>query len=322
MYIGDGSKTISALKYVGQEVDEAHNNLKNGGGQGSLIQTNVKSSDDTPYTNIASGPASIALGKNTQALGNTDFVIGQSNEDNSSGSFVGGSNCTNTGDYSLVFGRYLNNTHLGAVRLGFYNKDNDYTAFSIGTGDLNTRKNGLEYDAKNDTLSIPTGNISYGANLQGNTAYFSGKVTVSMDGIETNGKVKCENLDTGNNGSILCGGVIAAINITSRGPIEGTIITATNYFNATSDKRLKENIKQFEYKKSILDLPTYTFNFKNDKEKNLHLGCLAQDLQEICPEIVHENEEGYLSIEETKLVYLLLEEVKKLKVEVDKLRRV
>lgn len=102
--------------------------------------------------------------------------------------------------------------------------------------------------------------------------------------------------------------------------IEATNKIEAKEFNAKSDKRLKENIQPFEYKKSILDLPTYTFNFKNDKEKNLHVGCLAQDLQGICPEIVHENEAGYLSIEETKLVYLLLEEVKKLKMEVDKLR--
>ena len=90
-------------------------------------------------------------------------------------------------------------------------------------------------------------------------------------------------------------------------------------FNATSDKRLKENIKPFECEKSILDLPVYTFNFKSDKEKNIHVGCLAQDLKEICPEIVHEDSNGYLSIEETKLVYLLIQEVGKLQKEIEKL---
>ena len=90
-------------------------------------------------------------------------------------------------------------------------------------------------------------------------------------------------------------------------------------FKATSDKRLKENIKPFECEKSILDLPVYTFNFKSDKEKNIHVGCLAQDLKEICPEIVHKDENGYLSIEESKIVYLLLSEVKKLQKEIEDL---
>ena len=90
------------------------------------------------------------------------------------------------------------------------------------------------------------------------------------------------------------------------------------YFNATSDRRLKENIEEFQYNKSILDLPVVEFNFKGNKEK--HIGCIAQDLQELYPNLVHEDKDGYLSIEENKLVYLLLEEVKKLREEINKLK--
>ena len=91
-------------------------------------------------------------------------------------------------------------------------------------------------------------------------------------------------------------------------------------FNATSDKRLKENIVPFTSEKSILDLPVYTFNFKSDKNKKKHVGCLAQDLQEICPDLVNEDSQGYLSIEESKITYLLLEEVKELKKQVEELK--
>lgn len=91
-------------------------------------------------------------------------------------------------------------------------------------------------------------------------------------------------------------------------------------FNATSDKRLKENIVPFTSEKSILDLPVYTFNFKSDKNKKKHVGCLAQDLQEICPDLVNEDNQGYLSIEESKITYLLLEEVKELKKQVEELK--
>lgn len=92
------------------------------------------------------------------------------------------------------------------------------------------------------------------------------------------------------------------------------------FFNATSDKRLKENIVPFTSEKSILDLPVYTFNFKSDKNKKKHVGCLAQDLQEICPDLVNEDSQGYLSIEESKITYLLLEEVKELKKQVEELK--
>lgn len=92
------------------------------------------------------------------------------------------------------------------------------------------------------------------------------------------------------------------------------------FFNATSDKRLKENIIPFTSEKSILDLPIYTFNFKSDEKKKKHVGCLAQDLQEICPDLVNEDSQGYLSIEESKITYLLLEEVKELKKQVEELK--
>ena len=95
-------------------------------------------------------------------------------------------------------------------------------------------------------------------------------------------------------------------------------VTANTY-NAQSDRRLKENIIDYKPEKSILDLPVKKFDFI-DGPKN-QIGCIAQDLKEICPEIVNENEKGYLSIQESKLVYLLLDEVKKLKNEVEELKR-
>jgi hypothetical protein len=89
-------------------------------------------------------------------------------------------------------------------------------------------------------------------------------------------------------------------------------------FRATSDRRLKENIKEFTPQKSVLDLPVVEFDFKDTKKHTI--GCIAQDLQEICPEIVSADSNGILSIEESKVVYLLLDEVKKLRAEVDQLK--
>lgn len=96
-------------------------------------------------------------------------------------------------------------------------------------------------------------------------------------------------------------------------------LTATSFY-ATSDKRLKENLTPYACEKSILELPVYKYNFIKDKAKTEHIGCLAQDLQEICPEIVCAEADGYLTINESKIVYLLLNEVKKLKSEVEELK--
>ena len=96
-------------------------------------------------------------------------------------------------------------------------------------------------------------------------------------------------------------------------------ITATQ-FNATSDIHKKTAIQDYKCNKSILDLPIKEFEFIGDETHTKHIGCIAQDLQEICPEIVHEGKDGYLSIEETKLIYLLLQEVKELKKELKVLK--
>lgn len=89
--------------------------------------------------------------------------------------------------------------------------------------------------------------------------------------------------------------------------IEGKINATT--FNARSDARLKKNIKEYKNDNSILNLPIYEFDYINGNQHTI--GCLAQDLQKICPELVHEDENGILSISEIKLLYLIILEMKK-----------
>lgn len=98
--------------------------------------------------------------------------------------------------------------------------------------------------------------------------------------------------------------------------MQAGVMTAASY-NATSDARLKENLRGYEPKGSILDLPIYEYDFIDGPKDQI--GCLAQDLRGICPELVDEGDGGYLSIKESKIVYLLLKEVKRLKDEIDRL---
>ena len=98
-------------------------------------------------------------------------------------------------------------------------------------------------------------------------------------------------------------------------PDEGKLLAKK--FSASSDARLKENFQDLNTG-NILELPVFKFDFI-DGPKN-QIGCKAQDLQKICPEIVDVDSDGYLSIQESKLVYLLLQEVKKLKQELNNLK--
>lgn len=66
-----------------------------------------------------------------------------------------------------------------------------------------------------------------------------------------------------------------------------------------SDKRAKENIVKSKYGINVIrHLNTYTFNFKSDKTKTLHVGLIAQEVQKYIPEAIKVNPEtGKLMID-------------------------
>ena len=175
---------------------------------------------------------------------------------------------------------------------------------------VNNGSSGVYYFIGIDNY-IPAGNYQDVGSIGNRYLYYNQTIEQLVSGTQ-NPTVVTE--PSGLNSNIFAGtrGIFS-----SGGICSGSVITASS-FNAKSDVRLKENIKEYNCKNSILDLPVVEFDFKSNKTH--HIGCIAQDLQKICPEIVHENNEGYLSIEEGKIVYLLLNEVKKLKQEIEELK--
>lgn len=90
------------------------------------------------------------------------------------------------------------------------------------------------------------------------------------------------------------------------GDIMSGSLTATAFYQS-SDIRLKENIEEISLEKS-LDIinflkPVY-YNFKDNPNKK-EVGFIAQDVKEVLPEAVNENEKGYLSIDYSKLSVIL-----------------
>ena len=104
------------------------------------------------------------------------------------------------------------------------------------------------------------------------------------------------------------------------GPVEGHYFNATSY-NTTSDIRKKCNIEDYKFSESILNLPIKQFEYLGDSTHTKYVGCIAQDLQKICPEFVTEAADGMLTIQESKLIYALLQEVRDLKEKVEMLER-
>lgn len=135
--------------------------------------------------------------------------------------------------------------------------------------------------------------------------------------VKASGKLEITNTDTSSIGGALTVGGALTIN----GDLSGVKKLNAKTVNTLSDIRKKTNIESFIPSKSILELDVKKFEYHEDPSHKQYIGCIAQDLQEICPEIVDTNADGYLSIQESKLVYLLLDEVKKLRNEIVLLKK-
>ena len=98
----------------------------------------------------------------------------------------------------------------------------------------------------------------------------------------------------------------------------GGNVTATGFYES-SDIRLKENIQPLNYGlKEIEKIDTHTWNWKKDGAEDI--GVIAQELETILPELVKTNEEGYKSVNYTKLVPILINSIKELSNQVKALK--
>ena len=96
-------------------------------------------------------------------------------------------------------------------------------------------------------------------------------------------------------------------------------------YGSPSDKRLKENIKPVTNAlDKVSKLQGVTFDWKESEsilDIKEDIGFIAQDVQEVLPELVRENEDGKLSLRDKGIVPILVEAIKELKAEIEELKK-
>lgn len=111
----------------------------------------------------------------------------------------------------------------------------------------------------------------------------------------------------------------------------GNDISAAGNITAysTSDQRLKENITPIEDPISkLLKLSGNTFKWSSEYYstqdqklfKEFDVGVIAQEVQQVLPEAVHERDNGMLAVDYQKLVPLLIECIKAQQIQIDELK--
>ena len=100
-------------------------------------------------------------------------------------------------------------------------------------------------------------------------------------------------------------------------------VTATGEVESwdTSDKRLKEEIQDLPYRKTLASLMKLrAVRYWHKLKKRREIGLIAQEVIKDFPEVVKKNDEGYLMIQYGKLVPALLVAIQALKEEIDILK--
>ena len=167
-----------------------------------------------------------------------------------------------------------------------------------GSGDPQYEDKSIFVSSTLSSGSIYIGNGSNVATAQ----TISGDATLASDGTLT---LK----DTGDGADTYGGGsdYIQTITVDDQGRV--TEVTAGN---PASDERLKKNIDPLEnVLEEILKLNGYRYHWKSDSlNAKQEIGVIAQEIEQIFPELVRERSDGYKGVNYNGLVPLLLEAIK------------
>lgn len=120
------------------------------------------------------------------------------------------------------------------------------------------------------------------------------------------------------------GGIATTGTITSTGDIDATGYTITSQKSVQlSDRNLKTNITNLDNSlEKVIKLQGVSFDWKENPELGNQIGLIAQDVQEIYPDLVSINSNtGNLGVSYSQLIAPLIESIKELKQEVEFLKQ-
>jgi hypothetical protein len=175
-----------------------------------------------------------------------------------------------------------------------------------------------------DTSSSPTdrghGYIKYGGNIAGSPRIF----TIGLeDGTNPNNQPVAMYIELQGKSLAITNNDVAKTSFSSA---NGNIVTVGDItaFGTVSDRNRKENIVKIENAlDKVSQISGYTFNYLGDDTPMT--GVIAQELEEVLPEVVYETEmpDGTQSkaVRHGNIVGLLIESIKELKAEIEELKK-
>lgn len=293
------------------------------------------------YNTEASGKFSIAMGENSKAQGLNSLAIGAYSYATANSSIAIGEVNGSSGEYSVSIGSYNIASGSASMALGFrtkakasagtsigiYNDDQDTPGdlaeetdriFQIGNGSYVNRSNAFTV-LRNAKTGINTAFPLAGLhvwNVSGSNPDWDRHIRLQFDADDYGNIVydeqgmKFRNWGTGDD-------------FYFRDDQNTTLLLIQDTGNATlagsltqnSDRRLKKDIVPLDGSlKKIAAIKGYHYYWKEEnRSASLQTGLIAQEIQELFPELVEEDQGGSLSVNYIGLIPHLIESIKELK---------
>ncbi len=308
---------------------------------------------------VASGLSSMALGHEVIAYGTFATATGDSSIASGEASFSSGKQTVASGHWSTAMGEFTQATGQDATALGEATIARSYGSTSLGTYNdqiISSSQNAWvltdpvfivgngtgPLTRKNAMVVYKNGNADLNGNV--NVNYLSNINNAQLNLIENNGaefthlaffnKNGVNNLTDkwlmrayplGTNAS-------RRINFyTNGGANGGDILTIFGNGNATlagiltqlSDARLKKNILPLQNVLPQLNaINAYHYQWLEEvRDSTWQLGVLAQEVQQVFPELVMKDEKGNLSVNYSGLIPVLLASVKEQQAQIEQLKK-
>ena len=311
------------------------------------------------YQANASGYACAAIGSSTTASGDGSFASGNSTTASGANSTAMGTLTTASANSSTAVGLGVVAKAKGSISLGIYNDDTDTPdplttdltdrIFQLGNGVPLTHANAItvlrngntglgvltpanrldilsqnNYDVTNTEGDVRIGNsdyrIKFGIATLGGGA---GDARIMQYG--QNGGYNVLSLGSQGNSILFLNGNLNRAGIGTNSPSEKLEVIGNvraSAFLTTSDARLKTNITPIKSSlANLLLLNAYTFNWKDQQvDSSRQVGLIAQEVEEVYPDLVHRNETGELSVNYSGMIPLLLNAIKEQQEQIDELK--
>ncbi|MCF0062293.1 tail fiber domain-containing protein [Dyadobacter chenwenxiniae] len=259
-------------------------------------------------------------------IGNYTFAFGNNTSANGEASFAGGFNSVASGNYSMAFGEGTVAKARGGISLGRWNENDDNPnpaaglptdrIFQIGAGSSSGRINALTI-LRNSKVGIGLTNPEYPMDVNGRMRIrYNGTSTagIYLDASQSAAEGFVGMKTDTEIGLFIGGGWRFWVNPQGNGYLNGNLIQ-------TSDRRLKTNILPFKNSLGkVSNLQGYHYNWEDKtKDQTLQTGLIAQEVEQIFPELVSTNKDGFKSVNYIGLVPHLIESVKELKRKTDEI---